>query len=178
MRILGLIAATALFLTACGGGDGDEAAPDESAGGTTITAEGFTYLVPDGWKDITDRIGDGFLSAVGDTKDKDGFADNINVSNMATAEIDLGQTEDSAKSELEDVGATDVTILERTKVGGVESAHISANTTAQGATYHVDQYYTLVGDTGYIVTYSTSPDLSDADREDVITPILASFDWR
>src|SRR6266511_1149686 len=142
MRILGLVAATALFLTACGGGDGDEAAPDESAGGTTITAEGFTYVVPDGWKDITDRIGDGFLSAV-------------------------GQTEDSAKSELEDVGATDVTILERTKVGGVESAHISANTTAQGATYHVDQYYTLVGDTGYIVTYSTSPDLSDADREDV-----------
>jgi hypothetical protein len=172
MRILGLLAASALFLTGCSASASDDkGAPDEQATSTTITGEGFTYDVPAGWEQKKD---DDYLSAAAKTGD----ADNLNVASMSDTAMDLTQAEDSAKSELEDLGNTDVTIEDRTTVGGVEAAHISANTTAQGTPYHVDEYLTLVDDAGYVVTYSTSPDLSDADRADVITPILASFHWK
>jgi hypothetical protein len=176
MRNLGLLAASALLLTGCSGGDGDDkGAPDAEESSTTITSQGFTYAVPGDWAEKQD---DNYLSAAAKTGDDDGFADNLNVGNMSDVVMDLSQAEDSAKSELVDLGDTDVTIEERTKVGGIEAAHISANATAQGATYRLDEYLALVDDVGYVVTYNTSPDLSDADRAAVIDPILASFHWK
>ncbi|KAA9089007.1 LpqN/LpqT family lipoprotein [Microbacterium radiodurans] len=199
-----LLLSASLLLAGCGGqGDsadpapsGDAAAPSasaessspaasapaaEPAAGETITGTGYAYVVPEGWA-VPDAANvppqaDTFAADLTDLED--GFADNVNVVlSPASGEITPDQVETLGVEELEGTeGASDITVKDRVSVAGDESAHISATFEQQGTTYNVDQFYAVNDDQTYIITFSFSPEVSDADRAAVYESVLVTWSW-
>ena len=88
-----------------------------------------------------------------------------------------GQVEGAGVTELENAGATDVEANDRVVVAGAESAHLSANLSASGTSYAVEQYYVTDEGQTYVVTFSFSPTVDDDQREAVAESVLASWAW-
>lgn len=202
-----LLVSAALLLAGCGGQSDDTAAsgdagsssssssspsasapaadaPDvEPASGESIAGTGYSFSVPEGWA-IPDQELPGMDQVdvfVADLTDAsaDGFADNVNVVlSPAPQAISADDIEKYGVAELEEQGgATDVAVQERTSIAGAESAHITAAVTQQGVTYNVDQFYPSNDDQTYVVTFSFSPEVTDADRAAVYDAVLASWAW-
>lgn len=148
----------------------------EPASGDTISGTGYSFAVPEGWGDPGEVPGIEPDAFAADLTDDDGFADNVNVIVSPAGKVELDQVESAGPGELEGGGATDVTVEPRVTVAGAEAAHISATLASGGTEYLIEQYY-LNDDSTYIVTFSFSPDVSDADRADVTDAVLASWAW-
>ncbi|NRG39314.1 hypothetical protein HRK28_00110 [Rathayibacter sp. VKM Ac-2835] len=149
-----------------------------AATGDTITGDGYSYSVPEGWgAPDADPATMGADTLAADLTDTDGFADNVNVVLSPAGEVSAEQVEDAGVTELESAGATDVEANDRVVVAGAESAHLSANLTASGATYAVEQYYVTDEGQTYVVTFSFSPTVDDDQREAVAESVLASWAW-
>lgn len=195
-----LLVSAALLLAGCGGQAGDTAASGdagtssssspsasapsvEPASGETITGSGYTFSVPEGWA-VPDQELPGMNKVdvfVADLTDAsaDGFADNVNVVlSPSPRAVTADEVETLGVTELEEqAGATDVTVRERTTIAGSESSHLSASVDQQGVTYNVDQFYPANDDQTYVITFSFSPDVTDADRAAVYDAVLASWAW-
>ncbi|MDF2580708.1 hypothetical protein [Microbacterium arborescens] len=201
-----LLVSAALLLAGCGGQADDTAAsgdagaspapssstsssapaasaPDVApASGETITGTGYSFSVPEGWAvpeqavPGTERL-DVFVADLSDPTAA--FADNVNVVLSPEGQtVTPEQIEKDGVEQLEtQAGATDVAVAPRTVIAGGESAHITASVTQQGATYNVDQFYASDGDRTYVVTFSFSPEVSEADRAAVYDSVLASWAW-
>lgn len=148
------------------------------ATGETITGTGYTFQVPEGWGEPEQEI-EGFDpdAFAADLDDADGFSDNVNVILSPAGEVTPEQVETLGVEELEGVGATDVEIGDRITVGGSESAHLSAALASEGTEYVVDQFYVTADGQTYVVTFSFSPTVSVADRDEVASSVLASWAW-
>ncbi|MFB8891286.1 MULTISPECIES: hypothetical protein [Microbacterium] len=202
-----LLVSAALLLAGCGGQPGDTAAsgdagassapssssssssapaasaPDVApASGEMITGTGYSFSVPEGWAIPEQELPgmeqvDVFVADLSDPSAT--FADNVNVVlSPAPQAISADDVEKYGVEELEgQAGATDVTVQERTSIAGGESAHITASVTQQDVTYNVDQFYPSHDDQTYVVTFSFSPDVSEADRAAVYDAVLASWAW-
>lgn len=195
-----LLVSAALLLAGCGGQSGDaepaasgdagaSATPSastpavEPAAGETITGTGYSFSVPEGWgipeQELPGTEGiDVFVANLSDAS-ADGFADNVNVVlSPAPQAITADQVESLGVDELEGAaGATDVTVEERTTVAGEESAHLSAALDQQGVQYNIDQFYASQGDQTYVITFSFSPEVTEADRAAVYESVLATWTW-
>lgn len=199
-----LLISAALLLAGCGGQADDTAAsgdagaspapsssssapaasaPDVApASGETITGTGYSFSVPEGWAvpeqalPGAERL-DVFVADLSDPTAA--FADNVNV--VLAPEGQTVTPEQIEKEGIEQLktqaGATDVAVAQRTVIAGGESAHITASVTQQGGSYNVDQFYASNDDRTYVVTFSFSPDVSDADRAAVYDSVLASWAW-
>lgn len=148
-----------------------------SAAGATITGTGYTYVVPEGWGEADGSVASQSDSLAGDLTDDDGFADNVNVILSPAGEVTPDQVESGGADELKNAGATDVTVRDRVNVAGSESAHLSAGFTSSGATYQIEQYYLTNNGQTFVVTFSFSPTVSEADRDAVAQSILATWMW-
>ncbi|MCJ1703910.1 MULTISPECIES: hypothetical protein [unclassified Rathayibacter] len=149
-----------------------------AATGDTITGDGYSYSVPEGWgTPDADPASMGADTLAADLTDTDGFADNVNVVLSPAGEVSAEQVEDAGVTELENAGATDVEANDRVVVAGAESAHLSANLSASGTSYAVEQYYVTDEGQTYVVTFSFSPTVDDDQREAVAESVLASWAW-
>lgn len=197
--IAATIALSALILTACGGEDdstsetsatqeSSESEPDTEDAEDAESAEPeagarqeygeFSYALPEGWKDATRMVEDPIVSAALDSKDSDGFADNVNVVHLSPApEPDLDSLEKLAAAELEAAGATKIVTLERYDVDGAAGIRQTAVLTQQGQTYRVEQYNAIRDGDSYVLTFSHNVDTPNEERREDIDPILASFAW-
>ena len=153
-------------------------APDVApAAGETVTGTGYTFIVPQNWgvPPEAGEIGADALAA--DLTDADGFADNVNVLLSPSGEITPEQVESQGVDELEGGGATGVTVKERITIAGSESAHLSATLNSGGVDYQIEQFYLTHDGSTYIVTFSFSADVADADRDALAESVLASWEW-
>lgn len=149
----------------------------EPADGDTISGTGYSFAVPEGWGDPGPIEGFDADSLAADLDDADGFADNVNVILSPAGKVELDQVESAGPGELEGGGATDVSVEPRVTVAGEEAAHISANLASGDTSYLIEQFYVNSDDQTFIVTFSFSPDVADADRQAVTDAVLASWAW-
>lgn len=194
-RAAALTMLATLTLSACGGSDsgsdGDSpkksdkssAAPGfdaEPADGKTLKGTDYTYSVPDGWDVPKEKpAGFDFDSLAVDTKDKDGFTDNINVlrQDPAPAGLTDKQLGDELGKQLTAQGAKDVEVQSAVTIDGDPASHISSSQDLNGNKNLTEQYYTLHDGALYVVTFSHSMDASREDRDEVAGSILASWKW-
>ncbi|WP_405371603.1 MULTISPECIES: hypothetical protein [unclassified Microbacterium] len=189
-----LALATSLAFAGCASGgtepntSNESAAPAESsapaapavepAAGETVSGEGYSFKVPEGWgfpEDVPAGYDPSMFSA--DLTDADGFADNVNIITSPAGEITPEQVETAGVAELEGAGATNVTALDRVTIGGKESAHLTAGFSAEGVDYTVDQYYLTADGQTHIVTFSFSPGVGQAERDELAESVLATWTW-
>lgn len=177
-------------LTACGADDTTD--PDTAeeptsqnfeqeetpaADGELITGSAYTYNVPDGWGVPEEMPGFDPDSMARDLENDEGFADNINVIAAPGGEITPEQVEEAGVQELEASGAKDVAADERVEIAGVESARLSGGMSLNGVDYRVEQVYATNAGQTYVVTFSFGTDVSDAERDEVVDSVLASWTW-
>jgi hypothetical protein len=177
-----LSAVLVLALSGCassGGGGGTAAEIDAApATGDTISGTGYSYAVPEGWgvpEGGAASFGGDTLAA--DLEDDDGFSDNVNVILSPAGEVSAEQVETAGVDELKGSGGTDVQVLDRVSVAGSESAHLRASLSSSGVDYDIEQYYLTSGGQTYIVTFSFSSGLPDAQRVSTAESVLASWSW-
>lgn len=151
----------------------------EPAAGETITGDGYSYVVPEGWEDASGNpgAGAGIDSIAADLTDTDGFADNVNVVKSPAGEVTADVVETIGVDELEGAGAAEVTVHDRLQIAGSESAHVSAVMSSGGSEYLIDQYYVTQNGQTYIVTFSFSDTVSAADRDEIAASVLATWAW-
>lgn len=206
-RITGSIAAAAiaaLMLTGCmstqipGGGSSDKPTSSQTDGngggdnggtgggkeitvapatGTQLSGTGYSFNLPAGWTQRTDGVKAPIELMALNESDSDGFSDNLNVIKSPAGKLSAEQVETAGKKELEQVKATDITIGDRVNVAGNEAAHLSAKFTQQGVTYATEQYGVSNASQTYIVTFSFSESLPQADREKLAESVLATWNW-
>jgi len=126
---------------------------------------------------VTEQESAGTDTLAVDLDDTDGFSDNVNVILSPAGAISSEQIEDAGVTELENAGAEGVEARPRIAIAGEESAHLTALFSTDGVEYQIDQYYPTHDGQTYIVTFSFSPDVPAADREDLAESVLASWTW-
>ncbi len=194
-RVAALAIVSTLSLAGCGGGGGEDQGSDadstsatkkaaagdvDAADGDTIKGDGYSFTVPTNWEVPTQDIPgteqtDTFAA---DLTDTDGFADNVNVIRLDPAPIDdLDDLEDGLVKELEGAGSSDVTVRDRIDVDGDEAVHIASGQNQQGATYLTEQYNAIHDDVSYVITFSFSDSVSQADRDAVAGSVLTTWQW-
>jgi hypothetical protein len=193
-RVAALAIVSTLTLAGCGGsGSDDDSSSNTSdtssssssndakpADGDSIKGTGYTYSVPEGWAVPDQEIAgteqtDTFAA---DLKDSDGFSDNVNVIRLDPAPVtDLGKLEDGLKAELENAGSGDVKVGDRTEIDGDETVTITSVQTQNDKKYLTDQFNAIHDGVSYVITFSFSDTVSEADRNDLSSSVLASWKW-
>jgi len=187
-RPVAVLALAVATLTACGGGGSDEKTADPSpistasgldakpADGDTISTDDFAYTVPKDWKESPNSSA---ITLAIDSKDPDGFADNINVIKDDTVATLKGEKlEDAVEKVLTDANASGIAVKKRVQVDGEEAVHVGAVFDLNGTKYRTEQYAFAHGESGYIVTVSFSPDVPTAERDKVSESILTTWEWK
>ena len=159
-----------------------DTAPDTApevapAAGETVTGTGYSFSVPENWGVPPDSESMGADTIAADLTDADGFADNVNVLLSPAGEITPDQVESEGVDELEGGGATGVTVKERITIAGSESAHLSAALTSDGVDYQIEQFYLTRDGSTYVVTFSFSADVAEAERDALAEAVLATWTW-
>ncbi|MFS0868255.1 hypothetical protein AB3M83_13085 [Microbacterium sp. 179-B 1A2 NHS] len=185
----GLVLASAIALAGCSTAAPEveeSQAPTASApavapaAGGTVEGDAYVFSTPEGWgfpEEAPEGYDETMFSA--DLTDTDDFTDNLNVITSPAGEITPEQVESDGVAELENVGATDVTVLDRVTAGGVESAHLTAGfASPEGVEYTIDQYYLTDAGQTHIVTFSFSPDVPQEDRDALAQSVLATWQWK
>jgi hypothetical protein len=180
-----LVLVAGLTLAGCSSGsDGGDAAsgvPTISAApatGETVAGDGYGFSLPEGWTTTDDPslVGQADTLAY-DSADTDGFADNVNVLLSPAGEVTPDQVETQGVEEFKDGGSTEVAVDDRIMIAGSESAHLSGPLSSGGADYYIEQFYPNHDGQTYVVTFSFSEAVSDADRAAVTDAVLASWTW-
>lgn len=158
--------------------DAGQAPAPGGATGETITGDGYTYRIPEGWA-VPDEEIPGFTpdSVAADLDDTDGFADNVNVILSPAGEVSNDLIETAGVDELEGGGATEVTVNPRVQIAGTESAHLTAKLSQSGTDYLIEQYYLTQDGQTYVVTFSFSDSVPASDRTALAESVLATWAW-
>lgn len=188
------LAMTGALLAGCGSDDSDaDTDPTPSAEETTdsdkdeaeddgerVGTDDFTFVLPEGWEDISDRPAAGPAEvAYADSEVIDDFQNNINVIRTpGVPDYDVDELEDQAISELEAAGIFEnVTAQDNYEVDGVDVPVVSAEATTSGITYVARQYYALHDDALYVITVSFAPSVSEDDQQDIAEDLVDTWRW-
>ena len=187
VRPVAVLALAVSMSTACGGSGSEDSAADPSphstasglnakpADGDTISTDDFTYTVPTDWKESPNSTA---ITLAVDSKDPDGFADNINVIKDDTiVGVKGAKLEDAVEKVLENVNATGIAVKDRVQVDGEDAVHVGAVFDLNGTRYRTEQYAFAHGEIGYVVTLSFSPDVPTAERDKLSESILTTWKW-
>jgi hypothetical protein len=189
LRFVAVLAAAALALAGCGGDDDED----------RVDGTGYTYAVPDGWEDASDRAEEeieigGFRPdtlVLGESEDD--FATNVNVIREAGiprgvtaaqyAEVSLAGLRDplaagfppEVAETLEELNPRQISDPRDAELDGEEAAAWGYTSTQDGRDVRVRQVATVMDGAGYTVTLTALPDRFDE--------AIASFDemvdsWR
>ncbi|KAA1422677.1 hypothetical protein FE697_010870 [Mumia zhuanghuii] len=193
-RIAALSLLVGLALTGCGSaGDAVDSPGSEATGtpasasttsvpaadGETVEGDGYSYRIPEGWGEPDEEVA-GFDPDTLISQDdvSDGFGDNLNVLKLpAPPDADADAVEEQALQELRAVGATEVEVGERAVIDGAEAAHVSGVMSLGSQKYTIEQYYPVRDDSLYVATFSFSPTVDQAARDDLARSVLASWQW-
>jgi hypothetical protein len=170
-----------------GGGSGDESptsAPPTPTGthltatpanGNVISNDAFSYSVPEGWEESRESRA---VSLAIDVGDEDGFVDNLNVVRDNTiVGLEGKELDDAVERVLAATSATRIRIKPPVELDGEEAVHASAVFELGEPRYGIEQYAVRHDGTGYIVTLSFSPDVTQAERNAVSDSILTTWKW-
>lgn len=184
IRTVAAVGIVALALAGCSSGASTESPPTETsdiaaapATGTTINGSGYSFAAPEGWSVPDDLSLPGVDLLVADLTDADGFSDNVNVVLSPGGVITPDEIESLGVAELEGGGASDIQTHDRVMVAGSETAHISAGFPSGDVDTPIEQYYLSSDEQTYVVTFSFSPTVSEADRDALSESVLASWAW-
>lgn len=196
-RAAALTILATLTLSACGSSDSDDSSSSskdskdsskssdsgfsaEPANGPSIKGTDYTYSVPDTWETPKNKpAGFDFDSLAVDSDDKDGFADNINVlrEDPAPSGLTSEQLDKELGDQLVKQGAKDVETQTAVTIDGERATHISMSQELNGNKNLTEQYYVVRDGALYVITFSHSPDLSEADRDEVAGSVLTTWKW-
>ncbi|WP_375001725.1 hypothetical protein [Aeromicrobium sp. CTD01-1L150] len=188
MRSLPLRLAAALtaatLLAACGGGSDDSDADNgtdepttsvEAASGETASTDDFSFTAPEGWNDVTDDI-PGFdpeIAYAAQSSDSD-FNDNVNVVREPNAFDGTAEEYADANVDALSQGGYD----EPRKIGTFDDwVVVAAGADQNGVTYVVNQYYTVVDDQGWVVTFSFAGDTPEDERSELADSVMQTWAW-
>lgn len=190
LKVSTITLATSLALAGCATASAPKAAESVSvsaqapepavapATGTKITGTGYSFVVPEGWDRPGENLAqEGIDTIAADLKDTDGFSDNINVLLSPAGKVTPKQVESQGLKELEDSGAKDAKKHDRVTIGDSESAHLSALFPSEAGEYQIEQFYVSSKEQTYVVTFSFSPSVSEADRDALSNSVLATWSW-
>lgn len=193
------LAVASLMLTACGDADDkDDTTPSARAGdaaesssasddpddtgstGGDVTGDGYAFDAPDGWIDITDEVkanAPQVDQAVGEpAAEIDGARDNINVVVTPSGGTTVEGYEELAPDALAFM-IPELEILPRRSIAGEEAAHVAGEATSGGATFFMEQFAVTVDGDLFAITFTHDNALSPAQRDAVVDPVLASWEW-
>lgn len=192
------LAMTGALLAGCGSDDSDDetntkptSAAEERTGdrdkddedtddGERVGTEDFTFALPDGWQDVSDRDGAGQAElAYADSEAVDGFQNNINVIRTPNVpDFDVDELEDTAITELESAGMFEnITAQDNYEVDGIDVPVVSAEATQSGVTYVARQYYAIHEGALYVITVSFGPSVSERNQVKISEQIVDSWRW-
>jgi hypothetical protein len=175
LRFVAVLAAAALALAGCGGDDDED----------RVDGTGYTYAVPDGWEDASDRAEEeieigGFRPdtlVLGESEDD--FATNVNVIREAGiprgvtaaqyAEVSLAGLRDplaagfppEVAETLEELNPRQISDPRDAELDGEEAAAWGYTSTQDGRDVRVRQVATVMDGAGYTVTLTALPDRFD-----------------
>ena len=156
-------------------------AASSSAAGERLTGEGYSFALPDGWRDATDQFQE--YSELIDTGAVNGdqagqaFSDNVNVlRNADQSELPPAQAEHQFVEELGTV-AKRVEVQPSARVDGVDALHLTGRTVAGKVTALTDQYIAYVDDAYFVVTFSYDSRTPRRERQDEVGSMLSSWAW-
>jgi len=177
-------------LGACGGDDDKDASGDKTssssstpsiapATGDKAEGEGFSFTVPEGWRDITDEI-PGFSPEVAYAapEPQDGFTTNINVlkepgfSGRSTEEVVEATAEQLGTMGFQEVQQLDPFTLDDKKIGV-----ISATASQNSVTYRTRQYFVGGDDKGWVVTFSFPASSTPDEQKKLAESVMTTWDW-
>jgi hypothetical protein len=188
-RLAAVLALAAL--AGCGGDDAED----------PVDGSGYTYSVPDGWEDASDRAGEeleigGFRPdtlVIGESEDD--FATNVNVirengvpravTASQYAEVSLAGLRDPVAAGLppevaqtvEELNPRQISQPRDAELGGEEAASWDYTSTQDGRDVRVRQVATVMAGAGYTVTLTTLPDRFDEANE-ALDEVVESWDWK
>jgi hypothetical protein len=199
MRTLrGFLAVACVALAATAGGCGDDDDEDQAR----VTGKGYSYAVPDGWRDISEEAPDvPGVEVAGITPDtavigerEDGFATNVNViregglppgvSSSQYADITIAVLRDPAASgfppefveAIERIQPREISEPRDTELGGEPAVAWDYTSTQQGEDLRIRQVASVVDDAGYTVTLTSRPDQEEEGVE-VFDELVDSWRW-
>ena len=156
-------------------GDSSDDQKDEDRD-DAVGTDDFSFITPDGWEDISDEVS-GAEIAYRDDEPVNGFAANVNVIRTSGPKMSVEDLEEAGIAELEAGGFQDVAADDPYEVDGEESPVVTSLATQEGVTYQTRQYYAQYDGAYYIITFSFSPDVDDAEVVDVSESIIDSWRW-
>jgi hypothetical protein len=190
-RLPALLAVAVLVVAGCGGDDEDP-----------VEGTGYTYSVPDGWEEASDRAGDEPALQLGALRpdsvvigeSEDDFATNVNVvreggvpkrvTAAQYAQVSLATLRNPAAAGLPPEIAEAVERLRPTQVSEPREAELDGEEafewgyrTAQGdRAVRVRQVATVMGSAGYTLTLTAMPDRFEQGNE-ALDEVVESWSW-
>jgi hypothetical protein len=181
----------ALAAFGCGGEDEDP-----------VEGTGYTYSVPDGWEDVSDRSEEELGGQLGGLtpdsvvvgESEDDFATNVNVireGGVPTrvtaeqyAEVSLAALRDPAAAgfppqvaeAIERLRPTQITELRDAELDGERAFAWDYRSSQEGRRLRVRQMATVMGGAGYTVTLTALPDGFE-EGNDALDEVVESWSW-
>jgi hypothetical protein len=199
MRPLGgLLTVACVALAAAAGGCGDDDDEDQDR----VVGKGYSYEVPEGWRDISEEAPDvPGVQVAGITPDtavvgerEDGFATNVNViregglppgvSTSEYADITIAVLRDPAASgfppefveAIERIQPRGISEPRDAELGGEEAVAWDYTSTQEGRVLRIRQVTTVFDDAGYTVTLTSLPE-AEEEGVDVFEGLIDSWRW-
>jgi len=176
-------------LAGCGGGSGTARTPASPtiqapspvapATGVKVPGTGYAFRVPEHWRDVTKQVSTpGVDTAAAAATATAGFTSNINVvvANRAFTAGELTEVTERARSQV-DGNANDYRIEEPTRVADALAGHLRGMHDSGKTSYWLEQYLISHGKHTYVVSFSYSPKVPEAKRDQQIASVLASWTW-
>ena len=147
-----------------------------------IVGKGYAFDLPDGWSDTTKKaktLQASIDTAATEDNPSNGFADNLNVGYNNVGEATLEQLEATVPDQLKNlVKQGDLEVLPHTEIAGVEAIHHRAPAQLGQTKYFLEQYAAITDEGNLaIITFSFARDVPKAQRDDVISTVIDSWQW-
>jgi predicted small secreted protein len=169
--------------TATGSPSGSPAESESSAPlKGDIVGKGYAFDLPDGWSDTTKKakaLQASIDTAAAEDKPSNGFADNLNVGYNNVGGATLDELEATVPDQLKNlVKEGDLDVLPRTEIAGVKAIHHRAPAQLGQTKYFLEQYAAITDEGNLaIITFSFARDVPEAQRNDVISTVIDSWQW-
>jgi hypothetical protein len=186
LRSVVIVSALAAVVSSAGcsstGVDVEEPEPKVLVGratGQQVKGSGYVLTAPKGWAARKVKVpGSGKVDKqVFDLDDRDGFVDNINVVIAEPGAYDVDRMEASALNEMGMAGVRNRRARRPVLLAGEPATHVSGRLTKNRVKYVVEQYHAVQDDQVYVVTFSFSPGLGRAGRQETTESVLNTWKW-
>lgn len=199
-RTLSILAVSALVLAGCGeetGGSDDDSTPTTTESptpspdptddttvdppdGDTVTGNGYSFVLPDGWIDATAEFQDqtGQIdSAAREEVPTEDYSNNVNI--IATPipqEFTTQELLDQQLSELQGFGEIEDSGI--TQFAGEEASYAVLPTNQEGVEYRVHQLFVQREGTVYVMSFAFRLSTDNTEASDIIAQIESGFAWQ